>query len=855
MRFPRLKLAVLSACLMAVPLSLHAGLHRAGPVDPAHGFPLWYQDAGGLALEFCSPTTAADLNAGLCAVLPGAPPAGLDPARLPEAFPGNFSLEHFYYLLTTSLPTAGLDKKTRLPVPGAGRFVFVNGLEATFNVPVPQAGQQVTFSRWRVRQDNVACTGNYTFHTPSRAPKTVQASAGGRIAYTEDIGIGPGFEGALAGSVGPFLRRADTPGGAPAANFVGADGKQYLSAGDLGPVTGSRQQNTFQGSAFAHIPPQIRSMPMTDYVMVTGPGIASGNCAQEEAVYALNELQVLGRINTTPISSRSSIDRVSYRVIDSDANGVPDRFRIGAWARVLQEPGRPEPVLAISLNKGDPADEVNATPELAMLRRPVAAASAEAAGAAPAFQFFSGQLQPVVPGQTGPGYGYARIRTTTDTPPRVVNMPLVDELRITVANYNANTRTLTVSADSGAFLSSASPAGQTASGTACSNPCLRLDDFGLPASTAAGVPIDYKLKVPAGSRYAVASVTIPEVQSPPAYVTVRSSAGGMDTAQVMYVGASTGTAWLQDDATSTAMNVPVSIDVLANDIGVSAVPRLVVCPASTGAGCGVPAAAAVCVPGAPSASCTAQGGRLSLNGNMVVYTPRPDAGGYTDSFYYHAATAPAGTRRALVSVEVGSLNGMPDARDDLGHTGVVGLPVVLDVLANDFSPGGVRLETLRITSAPVNTDTGASVPGAAAARNGRIEFTPPAPGNWNLSYTFDNAAGMTADPGVVAVNAVAAEIITVQRARWTDGRPPASGTLAVNGLSNIAQGHVLQLRAPNASTGAAACNRPALGQLLGAAKVLAGGAFDFGAIPRTAKPAAVYVYSPAFGGCTQLAVP
>ena len=37
---------------------------------------------------------------------------------------------------------------------------------------------------------------------------------GGRIADTEDIGIGPGFAGALTGSVGPFFLRATIPGGA-----------------------------------------------------------------------------------------------------------------------------------------------------------------------------------------------------------------------------------------------------------------------------------------------------------------------------------------------------------------------------------------------------------------------------------------------------------------------------------------------------------------------------------------------------------------------------------------------------------------------------------------------------------------
>jgi hypothetical protein len=37
--------------------------------------------------------------------------------------------------------------------------------------------------------------------------------------------------------------------------------------------------------------------------------------------------------------------------------------------------------------------------------------------------------------------------------------------------------------------------------------------------------------------------------------------------------------------------------------------------------------------------------------------------------------------------------------------------------------------------------------------------------------------------------------------------------------------------------------------------VTGAGAFDFGAIPLAAKPLSIWVYSPDFGGCTQITVP
>lgn len=838
---------------LAIAQPAHAVLQRSGPVDPVHGFPAWYQDANGLALQLCIPGTLADLNAGICPLFAADLPAG----ALPEVFPTNWSHEHFYYMVTTGITTAGLDRVSGVPVAAEGRLVFVGGIEATFNTPDPEAGQQITFNRWRVFHSNPACSGNYTYYSPHRAPKTVPGVAGVRIGDTEDIGIGPGFDGALQGSTGPFALRAATPGGAALPFATGADGKKYIALGDLGPITGSTQPNPFRGSNLAYIPPEVRGMPMTNYIGVVGPGVSSGNCAVTEAAFSINDITLFGKVNTAAIASRTNVDRATYRALDSNADATPDRFQVGTWANAVQEVGRPQPVVGLSFNKGDPADAVNSTAEVAMAKTPVVTTAPTVPGQVPTprFNFFGGTIQPTVAGMPGPAYTHARVRTNTDVPPSMVNVPLVDELRITTANYNNTSKVLTVTADSGAFLAAGTPAGQSAANTLCSNPCLTLDSYGLPATDAAGAAIDYKMKVAATSKFAVATVAIPNVPVPPAFVTVRSSAGGAASAQTMYLGAAAGTASFQNDVASTFMNTPVIIDVLANDVGVAATPNLLICTAATRGTCAVPSATATCTVGIASPSCTAQGGRLAIGpGNTVVYSPRANAGGIADTFYYQAAAVVGGTQRAQVTVNVGNINGLPDARDDLANRSVAGLPVTIDVLANDFAPAGVDLATLRITAEPWNTVSGETAAGSAVFTAGKLVFTAPTAGVWNMAYTFNDRAGTVADQGVVAVDAIGAEQIAVQIARWRAPRAPALGSVAVNGTVNISQGQNIELRVPNAASGAAGCNNPTLGTLIGVAPVVAGGAFDFGAIPQAVRPATVYVYSPTFGGCTQVVV-
>src|SRR4051812_11776316 len=78
-----------------VPAAFGDELQRVGPVangPGGNGYPTWYQDKTGLTLDFCSPTSDAELTGGWCVLLPG------DLTTTPESFPNNFFDEHFYFL-------------------------------------------------------------------------------------------------------------------------------------------------------------------------------------------------------------------------------------------------------------------------------------------------------------------------------------------------------------------------------------------------------------------------------------------------------------------------------------------------------------------------------------------------------------------------------------------------------------------------------------------------------------------------------------------------------------------------------------------------------------------------------------
>ncbi|HVQ40685.1 MAG TPA: hypothetical protein VMS54_00690, partial [Vicinamibacterales bacterium] len=92
----------LAFALAASSFSAHAVLQRTGPVSVAPsvgGFPSWYQDTTGLALEFCGPQNAAEVSGGWCLLLPGTVGA------VPETFPTNFFIEHFYFAANAGIGT------------------------------------------------------------------------------------------------------------------------------------------------------------------------------------------------------------------------------------------------------------------------------------------------------------------------------------------------------------------------------------------------------------------------------------------------------------------------------------------------------------------------------------------------------------------------------------------------------------------------------------------------------------------------------------------------------------------------------------------------------------------------------
>jgi hypothetical protein len=248
-----------------------AQLERVGPVAPANGYPAWYQDKTGLALEFCQPLNQAELDGGWCLLLPGDTTA-------PEVFPGSFSEEHFYW--------AG---NATVAMPAGGNAILVLALEGAFGGGPVLAGDQIVFARIRIRFDAPA-DGTYTVYHPY-GTEVIQAIGGERVFVTQDVGLGAGFDGALSGRIGPFLLAANAPGGAELPAIGGpVPGKLYITdPARLGPVTGSPIINPAD------------NLPQ-NYFRIVGPGVNVGT----------NNFSLMGRVFTGAIPGRLTIDRASY---------------------------------------------------------------------------------------------------------------------------------------------------------------------------------------------------------------------------------------------------------------------------------------------------------------------------------------------------------------------------------------------------------------------------------------------------------------------------------------------------------------------------------------------------------------
>lgn len=189
----------------------NVGLERSGPVNPSHGFPDWYQDKTGLALELLTPKSAAELTAGYNVILPA-------DTTYPEVLPTGWAVEHFYWMA-----------RSEINIGGRARLIL--GHEGSFAGGVAKIGDQIVFTRIRIDFRSVPSTGTYIIETPYSTRTFTNVPAGSRIFDTEDVGIAPGpagFELSLKTKVGPYLVASATPGGAelPPVTF---QGRQYLA--------------------------------------------------------------------------------------------------------------------------------------------------------------------------------------------------------------------------------------------------------------------------------------------------------------------------------------------------------------------------------------------------------------------------------------------------------------------------------------------------------------------------------------------------------------------------------------------------------------------------------------------------
>ena len=85
--------AIVCLSLVAAPVPARAELAAVGPLDPANGFPLWYQDQAGTTLELCLDTVSSAAGP-LCLLAQPNPNA-------PISFPDNFGAEAFWWSATS----------------------------------------------------------------------------------------------------------------------------------------------------------------------------------------------------------------------------------------------------------------------------------------------------------------------------------------------------------------------------------------------------------------------------------------------------------------------------------------------------------------------------------------------------------------------------------------------------------------------------------------------------------------------------------------------------------------------------------------------------------------------------------
>jgi hypothetical protein len=699
----------LSAAILASPA--HAVLERVGPTVQANGYPAWYQDTTGLSLEFCSPLNQAELDGGYCLLLPG------NVAAVPEVFPGNFFDEHFYWAAGALMTTAGSAKAS-----------LTLGLEGAFGgTGAVVSGGQVTFTRIRVVLTPVQVTGVYRFIHPY-GEESLDGSAGGRIFFTDDVGIGaPGdFVGAMHGRLGPFLLAADLPGGPELPAIAGPAGKSYIAdPARLGPVTGSPLPDFLGSDGLMHNHNVFRiEGPVGSNL--GGPGID---------FIETTDFNLMGRAFTGSMPSLVIADRASYSLstteqkVDVYATAFPTAAsRLPATAR----PAGVAPVVSFF----DASCQVNldAAGNFVSYSQPTGAPTEILMNAQGDLRY--GQVRPA--GAAMPDAVCVKDNSATDINGQQVPvyhpLPVNDEVRVTEGTYDPVTQTLVVSANSSDLVNL---------------PVLTLSNYGTTLTSG--------------------TVTVSGVMAPPSKVSVLSSKRGQGEYLVASVAAPVlpDTVFASSDVATTLEEAAVVVPVINGDLrnGVQ------IDPVAT------PITLAVIVGGSK--------GSVVVNNltGSITYTPKLNATG-VDSFSYTVTVNGVTSNIATVTVNITPVNDAPVGVADTA-VGPRNTALSINVLGNDTDVDGDILSLQAGSLAKVSGPAG-STWSIGANANGTVAFTANTAGQYRFTYQATDGQATTAATGVT-VNVSAPDTITVGTGDYTTktNRWKVSGTTSVATAHNM----------------------------------------------------------------------
>jgi hypothetical protein len=699
---------------------------------------------------------------------------------VPEVPFTNYSGEHFYWNATAGSR--------------AGNAVLVLGLEGAFNTADPAAGEQVVFGRLRITIPRLPLSGDYKVYTPFGDFSFPGLSAGDRLFFTSDIGIGCGadFSCALNSLIGPFLLPSKSPGGGevppipdlvkgsgvdpwydalPAVTPYPGTGKKYISdPARVGPVTGSP------------LPPFVSPADGLTYDHNRFRIEVNGVLLSDDVNFT-----TAGRLMTATIPASVKVNRASYSA--SAAGNKLDVYGTAAHAVAGRVPAA--------------AQLPPTPPDLGYYDAPCATDPTTGVVIGP----------PAVPGllyfqmlSDGNGKWWGGNAPAT-VPPQVCVQDLnardaagnvipayflgnvTDEVHINWASVmwdpTLGGGTLTVSA---------------ASSDTVNAPVLTLQGYTLPG--AAG---------PVPAVLTGGTVTISPLAAPADKVTVVSTRGGratLDTTTGVGIPVSTTVPVANADTFTTLEDTPVpSFNVLAND---------------TLGGSALPAGSIVTITAAPRL------GSATLNlDNTITYTPAANANG-TDIIGYTVAVGTATSPEGYFTIIITPVNDPPVAVADAG-----GAPnnkaVTFNLLANDTDPDGAAdLAAAVIATLPVNaTLTCGGLPAGVgtACAGGLVTFTATAQGTPSFTYRArDQQGALSAAAATMTVTVGGAEAIVVSKSQYVVSK----NRWVVTGTDSANAGQTLTI----AYTGgtykvAGACTGNAAGAVVGTADVVAGAwAFD-----------------------------